>query len=406
MCIRDSADTDGSEASDLPTSGLGATYFDSTRVLRYAAPGAPRFDHNPTTGESLGLLVEEQRTNLLLRSEEFDNATWPKSNLRAFGSGSTANAIAAPSGTLSADLLIEDTATGEHFVEQNFSTFSGTTYALSVFAKAGTNKTTIVLRLTTTAWNGGTNNQVRFNLSTGSAAIVAGSPTAFSQDLGNGWWRFTLVSTASATGTPAARVHLTDGAGNISYTGDGTSGIYIWGAQLEAGSFPTSYIPTTTTTVTRSADVASITGTAFSSWYRSDGGTNLIEYREPDRSNNRTPRSISDGTSSNRWDAFISSTATVNNRIIVSGSQNNPGSLTANTGSALNKHIIAVGLPNANAAINGLLATASTSSAVPTVDRLIIGADSVGATPLTGTIRRLTHWAARLPDSVLSTLTQ
>jgi hypothetical protein len=215
------------------TRASSGTYVDSAGVIQTAATDAPRFDHNPATGESLGLLVEEQRTNLLLRSEEFDNASWVKSGLLAFGSGSTANAIAAPSGAVSADLLTEDTTTAEHFTEQNFSTVSGTTYAFSVFVKAGTDKTTIVLRLTTAAWSGGANNQVRFNLSTGVSTILAGSPVAFTQNFGNGWWRFTIVSTASSTGTPGARIHLTDSSGNTNYTGDGTSGIYLWGAQLE-----------------------------------------------------------------------------------------------------------------------------------------------------------------------------
>ena len=61
--------------------------------------------------------------------------------------------------------------------------------------------------------------------------------------------------------------------GTVTYDGNGTSGIYLWGAQLEEGAFPSSYIPTTTAAATRSADVASITGTAFSGWYRQDEGT-------------------------------------------------------------------------------------------------------------------------------------
>jgi hypothetical protein len=96
----------------------------------------------------------------------------------------------------------------------------------------------------------------------------------------------------------------------------------------------------------------------------------------------------------------------VNHRVVISGAQNNPGDLTLSIGNFLTKHVIAVGSPSANAACNGTLATPSTSSAVPSVDRLIIGADSIGGTPLTGTIRRLTYWPTRLPNETLQTITQ
>ena len=178
--------------------------------------------------------------------------------------------------------------------------------------------------------------------------------------------------------------------------------------QLEQGAFATSVIPTSGSTATRAADVSTSAATTVfeSDWYRQEEGTNLIEFREPDRSSVRTPRSFSDGTTSNRWDAFVSSTSTVNHRVVISGAQNNPGDLTLSIGNFLTKHVIAVGSPSANAACNGTLATPSTSSAVPSVDRLIIGADSIGGTPLTGTIRRLTYWPTRLPNETLQTITQ
>jgi hypothetical protein len=124
----------------------------SDGVLQTAATDVPRFDHNPTTGESLGLLVEEQRTNLLLRSEEFDTASWSKAGLQAFGSGSVANAIAAPNGSVTADFLVESTSTGEHFTEQAFTAVSGTSYTFSVFIKPSANKTSVMMRYTTTVF--------------------------------------------------------------------------------------------------------------------------------------------------------------------------------------------------------------------------------------------------------------
>jgi hypothetical protein len=308
-------------------------------------------------------------------------------------------------------LLTEDTTTAEHFTEQNFSTVSGTTYAFSVFVKAGTGKTTIVLRLTTAAWSGGANNQVLFNLSTGVSTILVGSPVALSQSFGNGWWRFTIVSTASSTGTPAARIHLTDSSGNTNYTGDGTSGIYLWGAQLEDGAFPTSYISTTTAAVTRSADVASITGTAFSSWYRQDEGSiyALGAPRYTYGGVNSFPRvfSISNNTTTTMIDG--------RNRVLSSFSDSgyavaDGGVTQATYDSASNTAGQAMCIAyKANSfafSIGGVLSDSDTSGTVPTVDRMILGNIPGGTYTLNGTIRRLTYWPTRLLNSTLQAVTQ
>jgi hypothetical protein len=97
------------------------------------------------------------------------------------------------------------------------------------------------------------------------------------EELGNGWYRCSVSSTNNAsTNAHGIRIQLGDDIGGnpqANFQGDGYSGIYIWGLQLELGSFPTSYIKTTGASVTRSADNASITGENFSSWYRQDEGS-------------------------------------------------------------------------------------------------------------------------------------
>jgi len=111
-----------------------ATYFDYAGVLRTAQNNIARFDYNPSTLAAQGLLIEEQRTNSMLRSEEFSDASWTKG-----GATVTANSTTAPSGTTTADTLVEDTSTGQHRV---YRTTSGTTntnpYTISFFAKAST----------------------------------------------------------------------------------------------------------------------------------------------------------------------------------------------------------------------------------------------------------------------------
>jgi hypothetical protein len=240
-----------------------ATYVGEDGLIKIAPANAARFDHDPVTGESLGLLVEEQRTNLFLQSEDFSTG-W--GTLRA---SVTTNIIAAPDGSFTADKLTEDTTpSSTHLLTQGFVYTSGVTYTATFFVKAG-ERSQFQIRASTQATFPG---DAIFNLSTGTATSLNGTSSIV--PIENGWYRCSVTAAATANGTTGTGVYLRDGV-SISYNGDGTSGIYIWGAQLEQASFPTSYIPTTSSTVTRTADNASITGTNFSSWYRQDQGSIL-----------------------------------------------------------------------------------------------------------------------------------
>ena len=235
-------------------------------ALQTAASGVARFEHNPITGESLGLEIEEQRTNLLLRSEEFDNASWSKTR-----SSITSNAIVALNGALTGDKLVENTDNNTHFINQTVTLVNATTYTYSVYAKAGER-----VWLVMDAHDGASNQKTFFNLSNGTVGVSAAGNTASITLVGNGWYR--CVITRISAGTTAFPRFGTGTADNQeSYTGDGYSGLYLWGAQLEAGAFATSYIPTIASQVTRSTDAASMTGTNFSSWYRGGAGTMYSE---------------------------------------------------------------------------------------------------------------------------------
>jgi len=232
-------------------------YVPTTSVIN----SAPRFDHNPTTGESLGLLPEEARTNLIVQSENL-GTTWTTTGLLAFGSGSTLNATVAPDGQTTADLVTENTSTSEHRIETtSISWVANTAYTLTMFAKANGRTRMDFFGVGGGNFTGGRN--VSFNLSTGTV-ITTDGPIASIEARANGWYRIRMTLTTSATPSASSLfIRFLDNSNNFSYTGDGTSGIYLWGAQLEAGAFPTSYIPTTSATVTRAADVASITGSNF-----------------------------------------------------------------------------------------------------------------------------------------------
>jgi hypothetical protein len=233
-------------------------------VLLTAASGVARFDHNPTTGESLGLLVEEQRANLVVRSEEFDNASWTKTNATI-----TANTIVAPDGTLSGEKLVENTNTSTHNVFQQVATSAGAVTA-TFYVKAA-ERSYCQIRFQE---GGSFLSRAEFDLATGQAVPISGSLPTIS-NVGNGWYRISLTATSAGSATFQSQLFLIENSTSkaTSYQGNGYDGIYIWGAQLEAGAFPTSYIPTVAATVTRNADAASMTGANFSSWYAGGAGT-------------------------------------------------------------------------------------------------------------------------------------
>ena len=241
-------------------------------VLQTAPAGVPRFDHNPVTGESLGLLVEEQRTNLLLNSNSFiwnESTTSGPSTTNRYR---TENAAVAPDGTQTAIKISSATTS----VLQRIYTVStgvtvGSPVTYSIYAKAG-EYTRVGLKFTTDAAT-----DFIVDLTNGTILQVGSATSQFITPVGNGWYRLGIVVTPTVS--PVVWVNLIAPAGLSSvFTGDGYSGIYLWGAQLEAGAFPTSYIKTEASQVTRAADSASMTGTNFSSWYRQDEGTVAQEF--------------------------------------------------------------------------------------------------------------------------------
>jgi hypothetical protein len=381
------------------TRASSGTFVGSAGVLQTAATDVPRFDHNPTTGESLGLLVEESRTNLLVQSNGFDT-TWANVN-----STETAASGTAPDGT-NAAWDLKDTVDGaatQHSISQTISFTSGTVYTFTIWAKAGT-LSSVSPTLPASAFTSIL--VTRFDLTSGTVATTPAGTTCTISSFPNGWYRCSMSATATVTASGSCAIRIANSSSST-YQGDGTGTILIWGAQLEAGAFPTSYIPTTTATVTRAADVASITGSAFSSWYRQDEGTVFTEYRDPGVSGtNRTPFAISDGTSGNRIQFFVNGTTTVNNRHIVAGVGNNPGNLSAALNSR-NRHAISAAVGSCNAASNGTLATGSSPAAMPVVNRLNIGINGDGSGDyLNAPIARITFWPTRLPNSTLQSITQ
>ena len=247
----------GSSGDFNVTRGTTATRFNSAGLIESVASGVPRLDYY-TSGGTAGcpaLLVEASAQNVLLQSETF-NTSWTLVGLNAFGSGSVANSTGTtdPFGGTNSDYIQENASAGTHVILQTpAGQVSGTTYTFSCFVKSAQRTQVNFLN------NAGGGANATFNLSAGTATLGVGV-SALIQNYGNGWYRCILTYTPTATVNFNVQVRLADASGNTSYTGTGTSGLYIFGAQLETGSVATSYIPTTAAAVTRNADVINLTG--------------------------------------------------------------------------------------------------------------------------------------------------
>ena len=243
------------------------TYFDSTGTMQTAAINAPRWDYDPVSLQLRGLLLEDQRTNLALQSA--NASTWTLSGATVVGSS-----VVAPDGTMTGASLREDTTNAPHLAFASATIVSATQYTCSFYIKAGT-------RAFAGISGGGMIGAGligSFNLATGTDVSTGVNANFFHGIVpaGNGWFRCWITWTTT-NGQPFS-VELNSAAGVRSYTGDGVSGAYVWGAQVEVGGFRTSHIPTTTAAVTRSIDSCLIPPANMSPWFAPPGGSWFAEF--------------------------------------------------------------------------------------------------------------------------------
>ena len=278
---------------------LGSTakpYFPTTN-----RQDVPRIDYSSGTG---ALLLEPQRTNLVTYSEQFDNAVWTKTDVTI-----TANNAISPDGYQDADAVIENTAssTGRRVLPTTpFNGTGGAYYSLSVYVKKIPNQPT--RHIYWMCQKSGDAIYAHFDMTNFSVNQVSTSGTgsnasASITSVGNDWYRITLSGIVSTTTSVYFnQFYFEDsvrtGFGQQSYTGNGASGFYLWGWQIEASSYPTSYIPTTSATVTRLADSCYKTGVA--DWIGQTEGTLFAEVNLVAGSTEFKVISLSDGGTNNR----------------------------------------------------------------------------------------------------------
>jgi hypothetical protein len=376
-------------------------------VLQTAAAGQARFDHNPTTGESLGLLIEEARTNLRSYSADFTNAVWTTN-----ASSITTNAVIAPDGTLTADVLVESSTTAAHYVQSSFvGVSSGASYTFTVYAKSWYRS---VLQILFNSGDISGDPRANFDLSTGVLGTVDSGITATITSVGNGWYRCSCsFTTATTNNQPIICIQTSTTASRAaSYAGNGFSGIFIWGAQLEAGSFATSYIPTVASTVTRNADAASMTGTNFSSWFNNGEGTLYGEMQRAQGAISGTNFHIAtignSSSSGNYYKLRFEGSSTVRAGLSYTNGTEQCG-FTQGTTTAGNFYKLCLGVKVNDFGFSSDNTTASTdtSGTVPLgLNQMIIGADVDGTSQIANNrIRKLAYYPIRVTNAQLQALT-
>jgi len=325
-----------------------ATYFNSSGVLTIASADVARVDYDPNGLTLRGLALEPSRTNLALNSDDALSG--------GFDSSVAVDQITAPNGGL-ADFVQEKTANAEHYAgDRNINVVSGRTYCWSFFAKQGVpgspRRAYVRTALQGTAG-------VIFDLTTGAGSVVSTPVSYGSQNVGNGWWRCYIVFTATGTGTAVFRQQITLTTNATVYTGDGVSGIYFWGAQLEEGALPSSYIPTLGATVTRAADRLTYDLAANAPWFQSPNGyTYSVEFLSA--SNSQGSGVVYAGASGGSFSN--TSYFTENFTYIINGVGDTGVSLTAQLRPAFTANKIGASINYAGArySINGAALTAST----------------------------------------------
>lgn len=355
-------------------SGNTATRVNASGYIETVNADTPRFDYDPVTLACRGLLVEEQRANSLTYSNTLSNAAWSTLNMTVGASSEIS-----PNGTTDAFLLTASSANAFLYRTSVF-VASATSYTISCYCKQGTTPVVNVDFVTAGYAQGA---RARFVLSTGTVSTITnyGSVTGTTASIvaaRNGWYRCSISLTVPAG---AYFVQL--------LTTESGKTIHACNAQLEAGAFATSYIPTTTTALTRNADVATITGTNFSDFWQAGKGGVLVRARPGTVSGTRPWVQFDDGTADNL--IAIRGNGTDPELYIVDSTtpqaQIDAGTIAANTDYTMTAWW---NTNDCKARLDSGAVVSDTSATIPTVDQMRIGSD--GTNYLNGHIASIGYY--------------
>lgn len=395
------------------TRSTTGTFTGSNGLIQTAAINEPRFDYNPVTLAAEGLLIEEQRTNLIIYSEDYTNPAWVK-----FSSTVTGNTTVAPNGTTTADTLSGSQGSNSA-VNQDDPASAGQVYTYSFYIRKTTATTDGLYSTVSIEFLNGTTPLVEYGavINSDSGTLIAPSgwgsapfATSIVENAGD-YWRVSVTSSAAPATTNKVTVWLSVAGGFLNGTrgATGTSSKILWGAQLEVGGFSTSYIPTVASQVIRGADVATMTGTNFSSWYNASEGTFVAAY-EASPNTFTTYLAASNGVVAQN-SMHMDNDGSGNMRVAYYSGSSAVALLTlgaVGTIGAVNRMATAYKLNDFAASRNGGAVATDTTGAVPaSVNRLNIGADPSGAeVNVSNThIRTVAYYNTRLPNATLQALT-
>ena len=384
-----------------------AARVNASGQVETVAADVARFDHHPLTGARLGLLVEEARTNLILRSEDFSHAAWTRDNATAAGTA------AAPDGADAAQRLSEDTGTGQHRARQTVaaSFAAGASLTISCFIKAAGRG------FATLQFGAANGFRACFDLAAftpapgfAGAAFGTGSFTAAgAQRFPGGWLRCWVTGKEDPAATVGeAYLNIVRAASYTdSYTGDGASGVLAWGYQVEAGPFPSSYVATTGATATRGADAATLD--RITPWYNAAEGTLLAEAELLAGASGAAYilASLNDASTNNEIDARIRA-SNVPAGFVTTGTVAQGNVQAAVTGPTANvsfRLALAFKVDDLAASAFGAAPGTDGSVTLPIVTRLELGAFG-GANRMNGRLRRVSCWSTRLANPVVQILSQ
>ena len=361
---------------------------------------APRFDTDPATLQPRGLLIEEQRTNLFLFSNEFSNAVWIKSDTTV-----TANSAVSPDGLTNSDLVAEGVTLTNTSIRQTSQAYAANTVVtMTVFLKKGAVGDIVRIKISDSATNtdGG---QAWFNVNTGVVGTINtfGAGSGFSatiKALPNGWYRCSISGLTNATST-TARVQISSAATDGLVATLANAARYQYGAQIEAFAFSSSYIPSYSAAATRAADIVNISA---GSWYNQSEGTFIVQAVNVNPAlTQQGVMSANNGSDQNRIDIRTEVRA-----LISSGGVNTSILSGAGVGiNVLGKYAHSYKVGSSAIVVNGTIIGTGTPAAVPSnVNNIQLGnIDGNLSNPFTGYIQSFSYYNRQLSNADLQAKT-